>query len=498
MQLKDKLNANLLVLIAASVIVMTGCQASAFKKPDLAKLAFWKKDGDALAAKTVPPPPARHFDPAPLNRERTEKSEVVDLDRGNLERRFDNNIEQALDDIKSASTEPIRTPYSADIKPTGNEFAPSGIAAKSGNASSKLSDLSGGAASELSFAQQQFQSAMESTRSATDEGIAAAKQSSNDFTTGWKNDIKLPTGLASTSNNVDQSLASVNQSLSNANQAMADSASKFSGAITSKADDFHNRVQQKIDSATQSANDFASDARSSLASAAQPFNALAPNNSNNFTPFGSSPQQGSPNTLQDQGDRGDLDSVQAQVADAKQQIENLKMQIEDAKRKSNSFPPYGQSNPSALSPAPARIAQQMPMPKFDSAYASPGSFGAPANMLRSDEQSVSAQPNQPLTPQKQNERLTPTYPATPHGGFVPKGVSMNSDFVAPPLQKAANTQAGFNSYSNQSNVVTAGSRPQSSDSASKIQNFVTDVDIPDSILKGSGSYAPGSVNPLKK
>ena len=107
MQLTNKMNATLLAsLVAVSVFALTGCRSGGFTKPELSELAFWKKDGDAMASKSVPPPPARHFDPAPIRKEMANKGEIVNLDGGNLERRFDNNIDEALKDIKTAAKEP--------------------------------------------------------------------------------------------------------------------------------------------------------------------------------------------------------------------------------------------------------------------------------------------------------------------------------------------------------------------------------------------------------
>ena len=137
MQLEHKTQFKLLVcLLAVSIFAMSGCRTGGFPKPDLAKLAFWKKD--AALAKSVPPPPARHFDPAPLNGNASDESAVVDLDSGNMKKRFENNIDQALSDIKSASREPIREPYSADHKPSDNEFSVNQFAPPAGSQSPDL------------------------------------------------------------------------------------------------------------------------------------------------------------------------------------------------------------------------------------------------------------------------------------------------------------------------------------------------------------------------
>ena len=61
----------------------------------------------------------------------------------------------------------------------------------------------------------------------------------------------------------------------------------------------------------------------------------------------------------------------------------------------------------------------------------------------------------------------------------------------------ANAQVGFESANNQSMVVTTDKAASSSQGVSKIENFVSEVDVPQAILTGSGSYAPGSVQPLQ-
>lgn len=488
MQLTHKTHVYLLAsLLVVSAFTLTGCRTGGFTKPDLARLAFWKKDAGSLAAKSVPPPPARHFDPAPINGDKNNSSEVVDLDGRNLQKRFDNNINQALDDIKSAAKEPMGKTHSTDSHLTGNEFSPNGLAANSGNVKSKLNRLDGinsnSTDNTLSAAQKEFQAAMNATQSKTD-GFATKKSTSNEFNGAWKEDIKLPTGLAQTGTSVDQSLASVNQSLNNANRQLADVETSAAGAFQAKTNDFKNNVKSQFGSATESANNFVADAQAKMASTAKPNSNFA--SKNNFAPQYNSRNAMSSSSLKTNSANSELDLVQAQVAEAKQQIERLKMQVEDAKRKSS------------LSAPTERVAQ-LQTPNFKSAYANPGSIGSqPTNVLRSKNQPASAKPTQPLVPQTQPSNFPPSYPSTPHGNFAPKGVSMGKSSNLTPQMNAASSQASFESSADESKVVTADSRSQGSDSASRIQNYVSEVDIPDSVLKGAGSYAPGSVNALKK
>jgi hypothetical protein len=404
-----------------------------------------------------------------------QSSEIVNLDGGNLERRFDNNINEALSEIKTAANEPIRKSSSTDIQAAANAFQPPSFSANAGSIGSKQSgfqtDKSSSSGNALSAAQQEFQAAMNSASQSTSDGLAAAKSASNEFAPAWGGDLKLPSGLTQSTNQVDKSFSAANQSL--------------------------NRAQAGLGSAAQSANDFAAEARAKITPESRPFSGFASNN--NFAPTGINTPDSSSAQPQDASRNGELELVQAQVAEAKQQIERLKMQVEDAKRKASAALPTGQSPiQQPLNSAPERVAQ-LEMPSFNSVYASPGSSGfQPANVLRSGNQPLLPQPPQSLVPQSPPGNFSPSYPATPHGGFQPRGDATSTSSNIAPQTSGAAAQAGFNSYLNQSNVMTAGSQPSAADSATRIQNYVSEVDIPDSVLKGTGSYAPGSVNALRR
>jgi hypothetical protein len=448
-------------------------------------------------AKSVPPPPARHFDPAPLNGNANASTAVVDLDGGNMKKRFENNIDEALSDIKLAAREPIRTPYSADLKPTDNELSANQFSPSAGNQTSGLGDFAPPTSGKsLSLAQQEFNAAMNQT-SDTENDFAPKMKASNDFTTGWKDDIKLPTGLTATRNRVDQSLASVNESLQNANRRMGEVGSSAVNSFQTRTNEFKNNIQSNVDAAAKSANDFVARGQAKLNSAIKPITGIATDN--NFSPSGFASSAGSSATSNQTTGDGDLELVQAQVAEAKQQIERLKMQVEEAKQKDRLKAAAGQTyNQNTLSPTPPKVAQR-DMPAFKSAYTNPGSLAGPSgNASQSTHQPALPNSVSALLPQTPPDNFAPTYPSTAHGGFSPQGIApgANSNF-APPMQSAS-TQAGFQGDSSKSDVVKANSQSPESDSASRIQNFVTEVDIPDSVLKGTGSYAPGSVNALRK
>lgn len=490
MQRKNKLNQSLLLsLVAASVIPVLGCQTGAFSKPDLAKLAFWKKNSDAVA-QTVPPPPARHFDPAPLSDKKSEPpTEVVNLDKSSLARRFNNNPTQALSEIGGTDNEPIRKPYETGSKSTGNDFAPQ-VAGNVRSMQEELNSFPTSSKQELSAAQQEFQAAMASAKESATRSLSKTKQSSNDFAAGWKDDIELPTGRQPEKktpmpNSFNQSLAAVNQSLSKANQKMSEVGTNIGNTVKTKTNEFNNQFKKNIGTATKAADNFMTGAKEKLATAAKPLTGFAPPN---FAP------QGVESTSN--GASAELDTMQAQVAEAKQQIENLKMQVAEAKR--NEVGAQFQPN-QPLTPTPQRVAQ-VPGNDFKSTYGSGGSFAPPskpANILR---------PNNPTSPKTKpaslpgvtpvQNGLSPNYPTTPHGGFIPKSSANNTGNFTPPM---AATQVGFNApRTSQATVKTAESNANGQEGkASRIQNYVSEVNIPDSILNGSGSYAPGSVNALR-
>ena len=330
--------------------------------------------------------------------------------------------------------------------------------------------------------------------------FAPKTSASNEFTTGWKDDIKLPTGLSQTRDSVDQSLASVNESLQNANRRMGELGSSAVNSFQAKTNEFNTNLKSKVNAASKATNDFVAQGKAKLDSAIQPLTEIATDNS--FAPPGFVPNTGSSAPTDQASGTGDLELVQAQVAEAKQQIERLKMQVEEAKRKDRLNAAAGQTNPqNTFSPAPAKVAQ-LDMPAFKSAYANPGSPGGESgNKLRSTHEPPLPNSASGLLSQTPPNNFSPSYPSTAHGGFSPQGVAPGSSSNFSPNfspMQSASTLAGFQSDSSKSDVVQANSQSPTSDSASRIQDFVPEVDIPDSVLKGSSSYAPGSVNALRK
>ncbi len=470
----------LLSCLAISLLAMSsGCRSGGFTKPELSKLKFWESDKLLFASKKseTPPPPARHFDPAPINGE--QKSEIVDLNNEKLQRRFKNDIEDMRAEISAATKAldtPIRKPYSTGLTEGKNEFAAnsgSSFEAETGNVRSKLAGAGRSAKAELSAAQNDFQAAMNNTTDSFSNEFASAKDSAAETTQGWKDKFELP-AIAQEKNKIDGSLAAVNRSL-------YDTEDRLSVEAESKAEEaFKSGI-------------------GAFGGSLKPLN----NAVKNSTP--------------------ELESVQAQMAEARRQIAELKKQVAMAGQPaplapiaqrstgSNSFgpsiPPGGSNSFEAAtgteltSPPVAQIAQRQ-MPGFDSQFAaSSSSEVTPANRLRSNTMLGASFPSQA----SRQPVSTPGYPATSHDGFAPKSNDFGGNFS--PINNAfqqeaitaSGTQVDFQATDNHSMVVTTNNAiaQNANESASQIEDHFSEVDMPESILKGSGSYAPGSVQPLR-
>lgn len=503
MNIHQKTNTMLLLAcLAISLTVSSGCRSGgftdSFTKPDLSKLKFWESENLMFGAKNTdtPPPPARHFDPAPINAEK--ESQTVDLDSEKLQRRFKNDIEQMRAEISAATKAletPIRKPYSSDL-PTNDELATntkSTFEAAAGNVRSKMDGFGGQAKTGLSAAQNNFQAAMRNTTDVTNNDFAAAKTSANDMTQGWKDKVELP-GLATGKKTIGDSLASVNKSLNDANDKLAAQA------------------RSKVDSAFQQGI-------GAFGGSLKPINNAAADTKNQFSSIGATTASKA---------NPELERVQAQMAEAKQQIEELKKQIAMTSQAKLAEPPaqpvaasnsFGPSNTSpgnysfgsipraAIQPeqsAPVERVAQLQTPNHGSQFpANSVSSSAPANRLRSN-QLLRPDTQQQVAPRQGS---APSYPSTSHGGFAPRSndfggnfsPTQNKNFAPKANTTAPGSQVDFQTTDSDSKVVTANNAisPNGGESASQIQNHISEVDIPESILKGSGSYAPGSVQPLQ-
>lgn len=516
MHINQKTNTTLLLsCLAISMLALSsGCRTGGFPKPDLAKLAFWKSENLAFSSKDkrTPPPPARHFDPAPITGE--QESEIVDLNQDRLQRRFNNDIEEMRAEISAAAKAlgtPIRKPYSAGTDSIENEFAAntkSSFEATTGNVRSKLNGFGQQAKTELNAAQNDFQAAMNNTTDSMDNQFAATRNAATDMTQGWKDNFSLP-GTAPSQNNVDNSLAAVKKSLYYANDKLASNPKpESSNAFKNGIGAFGGSLAPMKNDPADNLNQFSSNTRYNGAEVAQ--------NANSFSPMGESP--GTQST-------SEQDRVQAQMAEAKRQIEELKKQVAMVSQpksvtppaqpstSSNAFGPwipnspnnsFGTIQPDSMSTnqsVPVERVGQLQSPGFGSQFAAnAANQSPPTNQLRS---------NQPLRPQRPRAtpqpNAAPNYPSTSHGVYQPRSNDFSGNFspmqTAPKKNEitAPGSQVDFQTADSDSMVVTANNSVPSNagDTAAKIQNHVSEIDIPESVLKGTGSYAPGSIQPLR-
>ena len=463
---KSKITMLFSCLAISMLALSTGCRSGSFTKPDLGKLAFWKSDNFKIASKdtVAPPPPARHFDPAPITEDPSatdRDSEIVNLDNSKLQRRFKNDIEEMQAEIEAANKAlgtPIRKPYSTGVADSANELASkakSSFESATETVQSQLDEFGGQMKSGLSAAQNDFQAAMNNTTKSISNDFAATKESAKNVAQDWQN-------------NIDNSFAAVNKAMDGAK----------------------NNLTGKLDS--QSDNSFKSGIGEFGGS-------LAPLKSDAVP---TKPKQ---------------ELVQNQIAEAKRQIDELKQQVASSQPSTphafpaqgfsgdhsfdspidNSFAGASSSSESSQAPTQGERVAKLQSPGTGYPLASSSTNDqTPSNRLRADQPDES----------KLSSTFSPQdYPSTSHGGFAPRSNDFSGNFS--PLQKSSPQKSAtvpavpvdFENTTDGSMVVTANNAFSSAGtgSAEKIQNHVSEIDIPESVLKGSGSYAPGSIQPLR-
>ncbi|MFK7770278.1 MAG: hypothetical protein AB8B55_23915 [Mariniblastus sp.] len=531
--------------IAVSTFAFTGCRTGGFSKPDMSKLAFWKKN-DNLAANT-PPPPARHFDPSPIEGETMNgsindgsKDQLVELNGAGLRDRYESSADKARTEINSSlaglgkslgSKQPIRKPYSSSSSDSSDLANMStAVRSKLDNFESSMDSKSNSA---LSTAQQEFQAAMGGSIASnkvesktdfnstnefapTNSFAARAAEATKDTTKVWK-DIPLPTGISSAASSINQSLAKAADATYDANGRLTNSVDKVKDSFIARANELKTNASSAVASNGFGANEANSNGFGTTASQ----NSYAANNSASGSGFGTPTSQpfGSATTTPETASSSASQELMSQVADAKMQIAQLKLQVAEAQRlaaqKLASSPPPNQFQTDAkpFQPQPkfpsqtqAPVAQvaQLQTPGFSSQTSSMGMASTnstlPNNVLRSAADSLRT--STPATPPANN--FAPSYPTTGMDRF---GSSNDFSSKTTPPNPMTGSQVSF-----QSNTGNAGSAVQQSsevaasnsfysnggvsNSATRIQNHVSEIDIPESILKGVGSYAPGSVNSL--
>ena len=516
-----KKNKNLILLagcIAVSAFALSGCRSGNFPKPNLSVLKFWKNP-DAVAATTkVPPPPARYFDPAPILEEQVAKAkagadETIDLNGQRFNEQFNQSLAQNANALSNGVDSNVRSL---------NQLIPKTPLKTDGS---------------FSNAKEEFKAAMQNKVAAADTLKNAAKAPEK-----WQ-DFKLPADLK-TKNvkpNLNQSLAGLNKSMYDANGKLVNNTQQVKDSVLKKLDQTKGAIAAKTTAPENSLNDFMAATKekaaqlSPLKSNQFDFKAQSVPNSmpiiNQFvTP--SAPKTTKPPSfmanLQTQAPAStasdaQLKLVQAQVADANRQIELLKQQIAQSVKQPPARAQIATQTKAAAPiqtpiqapAAPVARTSQLQTPRFGTSSYSAANYPkqvkslssvSPKNILRATE-SLRSNPAEPVSTE-----VAPAFPSTPHGNFAPQGNFGSTSAPAvinhPSLNAAAPHSVApvnfqTNDFQTSSNSWPAlqgstASSPTRTADVQKIKSHISQVDIPASILSGSGSYAPGSVHQVQR
>lgn len=437
MRVQEPVRVAILILTSIGLVFGNGCRSgmnrteSAWKRPNLPGLAFWKKEDDS-----VPKPPAAHFDPTPAKGETemaaksgSTKNNAADL-KNSIDKLaktdtdvlgkpkakpFDKATEQLDDSIASSasSARPLRTPYqvsteSAD-KNSGSSLgqttasavqAPAGLANKAGQEDFKIPTQ---------------------IKSAAVKGLASAAQTSEQARDQFNADMQNLTSKAKSNLSLAGTTPGNNAAvLSAAQNKFADVAAQTSNSVAT--------VEKKLSEEQR--------------------------------------------------------RLEAEVAKAKQEIADLKKQLTSnhqmlapiAAAKSGTQPigPLGTKSSGTTS----QDFQPAMATKSDQAFASLAKFenkiaDAPSRVgftpLRPNSSTVSTASSPASSP------VTPQYPSTSHGAFSTKGADIQRVALQSPND----------------------SHGSSTDAHEELGSATADVEIPESVLRGTGSFSPGTVNRLR-
>lgn len=419
-----RLPFNRLALVTSAVICLflgNGCRLgmnggeSAWKRPDLGKMAFWKKEESS-----VPKPPAVHFDPTPAHPEnRLAEADRPDSNAAGLR----DSIDKLADYENSAPANPV------------DELA--GMAEKLNNPIRPPYQMSEPAVKNPA------------------EMASSQPTPSSSFPTNGKDLVSTPAPL-----------------------------------------------NAQFDMRGPSSDKTAESSRMEFLSAMQGVQPSQP-------PSGRSPENSTPNEFQFVLPNADLPravnpnvSVNQPLNGSAEEQRQLQTQIENAQREIAELKAQlASSNQQRLQPIDSNPGNN---PGSDRA----GDFGAPiANELQ-ENRFASASPNSgalfspPASPSTNGSTFAPlkpnsalgspianspdNYPSTSHSQFAPpptEELKTAREFVDPTVRPAGLQAPATTSAMGRSPL-------NKLDSAS-------DIDIPDNVLKGKGTYAPGSVNRLR-
>ena len=554
----------LIFLLCFGFAIFSGCKSMEFGKPKLPKLpslAFWKKGGDS----EIPPPPARHFDPARFGSEAetqvAEQTKSVSSKFDQYGMRIDDAAEEAgklaskgfkfpEESLEKLNSKPIRKPYGMDDL-GGKELASAKnkFDLDSENLKNKIEDSKAVATNQLSNAQQDFRSAMNSAANlapkaktsltadnnlfnAGDNSFAAAPMekaietakglggvSGGSFTPGSEafNNVKLASGQAG---------AAVNNALYDAKGRLTSAATKAQGLTQSPEtnrlkSEFEQRLLAAQKQTEAKADAFkagtlnASDQLTALAGVSgrtkevmnQPFPKVSADGS--FIPQNSARpmdlnaklpalqpndnpllQINKPNTLA-------ANSLGVAPQANSDSISSMRSEVEQAKRElamlKAQVAAAKQSAVATMQPTQQAVQNTiqgvvLPLDQVNNAF-DPRAGSPVVNQSQGQSSPATSQP-----PSNSNTGggSNSFYPATPYGGF---------GSTAKP--QATVGQAAFNSGDEFQNRVSQASAEGANAysgplKASRINSSASEVIIPSAVLSGSSSFNPGSTAPLRE
>jgi hypothetical protein len=459
--------------LAMSIVCLSGCrsgmpQFSGIKSPDMSKLAFWKAQDE----EKVPPPPAHHFAPAPLGEEKVaENSKSSDI-----QVQFNKIAEAAREQKDKLAREggSVSKPYKL----------PDPRAAFQKAATSEKSDIDAkaeSAESTIEIAQREFNAAIANSRKGIEDSVAKSSRTVTEASNTWKKDLQLPGQIAKVQNDFSAAQNEFNASMAKVNNSIFDSAKGITqNAKQMAGDTLKKTLEPNLSAISQSTSSML---ESSVAAA-----------------------QNSADKIKAKG-LNEFESAQAQVQAAQQQIADLKEQIAAAKVKSDEMivdktKQATEYAAAAITKPIDRMAQlDLPLAKTpaDNTRISPIASGgsnefSSGNRLRSGGNFAPSEDRNQSQPQSQA-----SYPSTPHDSFTPRKMSQN-DFggstpsagMLTPKESASN--GNFSPLDK--HVVNASTTNESGIKVSPATH-VSEVDIPQNVLTGKSSYAPGSVNALQ-
>ena len=529
-------------LIATAILGTSGCKSMPFSlpkpsipklaKPNLSKLAFWKSENLMAKKGNLPKPPSLSFDSSPIR-------QSVASTRNSASREIE-SLRKQIASTKNQLTEPIREPYKYAAKDAVNKLAKKNdLDFNSGSSSRNKLPKTAFVDSKITQAQRDFQAALAGSSKAIDKSIgnkvADLKSAGNEFA--------LPKSIQSGKANVDKSLMAVNKSLYNAQGNLASAAGD--AVATAAGDDQLSLFEQRLQRATQKAKaapaELAS-AGSASKSASNAFGGVAPPKplatpaaaANNAFGGITTKSLASSQPTPPPAAAAPPAAVSAEMAELKAQLAQLRSDQQKllqqqqlaASRPSAGLQSQGSTSnvastrntipptTSVATPAASEFVANLtarPTPKYPQMYPSDAPLrtassannalsSAPQNVLRGNFSPVANNPVQypsspasiaPATPSKPATYSGSQYPSTPYNSYGTPSNKYSANTAPTYAPSTGNTQASFQENGNSNLVITASTPVEPA------QTHVSEVNIPDAVLKGTSNYAPGTVHALR-